>query len=106
MRLAVADGFLDNARRMAEILRDRLDRMAARHPKVIESVRGAGLLLGLKCVVANDQMIARLREAGLLTIPAADNVVRLLPPLIIDEGHVEAASEILDSVCGGWESDR
>ncbi len=104
--VVLADGFLDNARRMAEILRDRLDRMAARHPKVIESVRGAGLLLGLKCVVANDQMIARLREAGLLTIPAADNVVRLLPPLIIDEAHVEAASEILDRVCGGWESDR
>jgi acetylornithine/N-succinyldiaminopimelate aminotransferase len=104
--IVLADGFLDNARRVAGILRDRLDRLAARHPKVIESVRGAGLLLGLKCVVANDQMIARLREAGLLTIPAADNVVRLLPPLIIDEGHVETALEILDRVCGGWEPER
>ncbi len=96
----LADGFLDNARRMAEILRGRLDRLAARHPKVVESVRGAGLMLGLKCVVANDQLIARLREAGLLTIPAAENVVRLLPPLIIDESHVEEAVEILDRVCG------
>ena len=104
--VVLADGFLDNARRMAEILRDRLDRMAARHPKVIESVRGAGLLLGLKCVVANDQLIARLREAGLLTIPAADNVVRLLPPLIIDQGHVETALQILDGVCGGWDPER
>ena len=102
----LADGFLEGVRRVAEILKDRLDRLATRYPKIIESVRGAGLLLGLKCVVPNDRLIARLREAGLLTIPAADNVVRLLPPLIIDEGHVEAASEILDSVCAGWEPDR
>ena len=102
----LADGFLEGVQRVAGILRDHLDRLAARHPKVIESVRGTGLLLGLKCVVANDQVIARLREAGLLTIPAADNVVRLLPPLIIDEGHVETALEILDRVCGGWEPER
>lgn len=102
----LADGFLDRVQRVAEVLRRRLDRLAARHPKVIEAVRGAGLLLGLKCIVPNDRLIARLREAGLLTIPAAENVVRLLPPLIIDESHVDSAMEILDRVCGGWEVDR
>ncbi len=47
-----------------------------------------------------------MRETGLLTIPAADNLVRLMPPLIIDEGHVETALEILDRVCGGWDPER
>jgi acetylornithine/N-succinyldiaminopimelate aminotransferase len=51
---------------------------------VIAEVRGIGLMLGLKCAVTNTDLVAKLREEGLLTVPAADNVVRLLPPLIIE----------------------
>ncbi len=48
------------------------------------------------------EVVERLREAGLLTVAAAENVVRILPPLIIDESHVEEAVAILDQVCEGW----
>jgi acetylornithine/N-succinyldiaminopimelate aminotransferase len=98
----LADGFLDRVQRMAALLRSRLEGMVTRHGQVLEEVRGAGLLLGLKCVVPNTELIEKLRQAGLLTVGAGDNVVRLLPPLIIDEEHIEAAVDIVDRVCGGW----
>ncbi len=69
-----------------------------RHPETFEEVRGAGLLLGLKCRQPNTEMIARLRDAGLLTVGAGDNVVRLLPPLIVAEAEVDEGLAILDKV--------
>ena len=59
-------------------------------------------MLGLVCVVPAAEMVARLREAGLLTVGAADNVIRIIPPLTIDETHVDEALEILEQVCEGW----
>src|SRR5262249_41061573 len=64
--------------------------------------RGAGLMLGLKCAVPNTEMVNRLRDAGLLTVTAGDNTVRVLPPLIIEESHVEEALAILDKVAAAW----
>jgi acetylornithine/N-succinyldiaminopimelate aminotransferase len=98
----LADGFLANVERMGRVLRQRVEALVKRHPRVLVDVRGAGLMLGLKCVVPNTEMMNKLREAGLLTVGAGDNVVRLLPPLIIDESHVEEALAILDKVCGAW----
>ena len=69
---------------------------------MVSEVRGAGLLIGLKCAVPNTELAARLRENGMLTVPAGDNVVRLLPPLIIDESHVEQALDILGRSCAAW----
>ncbi len=68
----------------------------ARHPRSIAEVRGVGLMLGLKCRVPNADVVAELRANGLLTAGAGDNVVRLLPPLIIDESHIDAAMAILE----------
>ncbi|MFQ5953738.1 MAG: aspartate aminotransferase family protein [Kiloniellales bacterium] len=102
----LADGFLVQVREVAKLLRHRLDGLATRHPHVIALVRGTGLLLGLKCVVPNDQLIARLQDQGLLAIAAADNVVRLLPSLVINESHVDEALDVLDRVCGAWGTDR
>ena len=67
---------------------------------VVESVRGVGLMCGIKCVGANVDLADRLIESGLLVILAADNVVRLLPPLIIDESHLDEAFEIIERCCG------
>ena len=92
-------GFLDHVDHMAGRLRDGLDRIAAHYPSVIAAVRGRGLMIGLVCAVPNSDVIADLREAGLITMPASDNVARLLPPLIIHEPHVEEALSILDRVC-------
>ena len=76
--------------------------LAGRYPSVLTGLRGRGLMLGLECVVPAGEMVARLREAGLLTVGAAENVVRIVPPLIIDETHVDEALAILEQVCEGW----
>lgn len=94
------DGFLEGVQRVAEHLRDRLGGLAAAHPGVIEEVRGLGLLVGLKIAapLVNTDVVAKAVTHGLLTAPAGDNVVRLLPPLIIGEAEADAAVDILDRV--------
>jgi len=87
--------FLPQVRRMGEILRAGLDRVAAGFPTVIEQVRGTGLMLGLKCLIPNTELQARLQANGLLTVGAGDNVVRLVPPLIIGEAEIDEALAIL-----------
>jgi len=86
--------------RISRVLWDRLNDLAARHPKVVAEVRGAGLLLGLRIQpeIVNANVVDRLRDAGLLTVGAGDNVVRLLPPLIITEAEIDEAIAILDKV--------
>ena len=71
---------------------------------MFERVRGAGLMLGLVCVPGNADVGLRLREEGMLTAPAAENVVRLLPPLIIGDEEVDQAIEILERVAVHFES--
>jgi acetylornithine/N-succinyldiaminopimelate aminotransferase len=100
--IILADGFLANVERMGRLLRTRLEQLVRRHSAIFADVRGAGLMLGLKCLVSNTEMVNRLREAGLLTVGAGDNVVRILPPLIIDEAHVDEALAIIDKVCAEW----
>ncbi len=94
----LADNFLPKADRIARILWRHLVELVAKYPSVFAEVRGAGMLLGLRCVVSNTDVIARLQEQGLLTVGAGENVIRLLPPLIIDERHVDEAVAILDRV--------
>lgn len=98
----LAEGFLRDVRQKAERLKERLQRVQARHPDVIAEVRGQGLLLGLRCAVPAGDLAARLRDHGLLTVLAGENVVRLLPPLIIEDTQIDEAIAILEEVCGGW----
>ena len=98
--VVLADGFLSRVEAIADLLRERLEGLAARHPGVLEEVRGAGLLLGVRCRVPNTDVLAAIRAKGLLAATAGDNVLRLAPPLIIDESHVEEAVGILDRACG------
>ena len=92
----LADGFLDGVERMGGVLRRRLEAIAAQFPGLVVEVRGLGLMLGLKVRAENRDVVARVRDNGLLTVAANDSVVRLLPPLIIDESHVEEAAAILE----------
>ena len=94
--------FFPRVQRMAELLRRRLDAIAAAHPKIFLEARGKGLLVGLRCVVNNGEVVERLRREGLLTVAAGENVVRLLPPLIIEESHVEEACGIVERVAKAW----
>ncbi len=95
----LARGFLEHVERMANYLGQQLAGIADRYPSVIDEVRGAGLMIGLKCRVPNTELATALRERGLLTVGAGDNNVRLLPPLIIDESHIREATAILDAAC-------
>jgi acetylornithine/N-succinyldiaminopimelate aminotransferase len=100
--ILLADGFLANVERMGRLLRAQLEALVKRYPNLFVDLRGAGLMLGIKCVVPNTEMVNKLREAGLLTVGAGDNAVRLLPPLIVEERHVEEALAIFDKVCAAW----
>ncbi len=99
----LADGFLEGVQAVARRLRGRLEDFARRHPELIEEVRGEGLMIGLKCRVPNTDVIARLRANRMLTAGAGDNVVRLLPPLIIDDSHIEEALGILEQTASAWQ---
>jgi acetylornithine/N-succinyldiaminopimelate aminotransferase len=100
--IMLAGGFFATVERMGGILRRRLDALVKRYPRVLADVRGMGLILGLKCVVPNTDMVNRLRAEGLLTVGAGDNVVRVLPPLIVEERHVDEALAILEKVVAAW----
>ena len=89
-------GFLDNVNRVAGHLRQGLEGLVASHPDVFESVRGEGLMIGLKCKAANMDVINAGYGAHLLTVPAGDNVVRLLPPLNITTDEIDEALARLD----------
>ena len=96
--------FLPHVRATSAALMTGLDGMPKQWPDVIEAVRGVGLMIGLKCKAPAGDVVTACREAGLLTVPAADNVVRLLPPLIIDETHVAEAIDMIDRACAALTS--
>jgi acetylornithine/N-succinyldiaminopimelate aminotransferase len=97
--VVLEDGFLDGVAATGRLLAERLAATSARWPKVVESVRGVGLMLGMRCVPANATVVEKLRRNGLLTVPAAENVVRLLPPLNITDAHVDEAMAAIETVC-------
>jgi acetylornithine/N-succinyldiaminopimelate aminotransferase len=90
---------LRHVENMGLLLKQRLAELKDRHPAIIAEIRGKGLLLGLRTVITNTDLVAELREEKLLTIGAGDNVVRLLPPLIIDENDVAEAVARIDRAC-------
>ncbi len=75
-----------------------LDRLVAAHRELFTARRGQGLMLGLQCTIAPAVMTQRLRESGLLVAPAQDQVIRLLPPLIVSNDEIDEALAILDAV--------
>ena len=100
----LADGFFDHVVEMGNLMNTELAGVAERHPSVIESVRGAGLMWGMKCAMPNADLAAKAFEYGLLTVLAGDNVMRFLPPLIIEPAHIEEAVGILETCCGELEA--
>jgi acetylornithine/N-succinyldiaminopimelate aminotransferase len=103
--ILLGDGFLDHVDHVGGYLRSKLDELATRHPAVFKDVHGMGLMQGLVCVPDCGAVSSKLLEAGLLTVIAGDNMVRFLPPLIIEETHVDEAVAILDRVAADWRED-
>ncbi len=97
--VVLADGFLDGVLAASTRLRQKLAELKDRHPAIIAEVRGEGLLIGLRTVVPNTDLIAAMREEHMLAPSAAENVVRLLPPLTIGEAEIDAAFDKLDAAC-------
>jgi len=97
-------GFLEHVQRVGNYAKQQLASLVSEHPSVFEDVRGQGLMLGLKMAVPNTEFIDRLRAHGMLAIGAGDNVVRLLPPLIIEEAQVREAMEKLTAAAREFES--
>ncbi|MBU1834789.1 MAG: aspartate aminotransferase family protein, partial [Alphaproteobacteria bacterium] len=93
----IADpAFLAEVNRKAALLRQKLEGLTAAHPDVFTGVRGSGLMLGLMCKATNTDIVKAGYDAGILTVPAADNVIRLLPPLNLTDDDIAAAADLLD----------
>jgi acetylornithine/N-succinyldiaminopimelate aminotransferase len=94
--VVLAPGFLDKVRQTGLLIKQRLAELKDRHPDVIAEIRGEGLLIGLRALVPAGDLVAALRDEGLLTVAAGENVVRLLPPLTIGEAEVGEAVACID----------
>jgi acetylornithine/N-succinyldiaminopimelate aminotransferase len=103
--VVLAPGFLDHVRQVGLALKQRLAELKDRHPAVIAEIRGEGLMMGLRSQVANTDLIAAARDQRLILIAAGDNVVRLLPPLIVTEAEVAEAVRRLDGACAAIEAE-
>lgn len=96
--IILADGFLSHIDVVARRLWLRLEVLRKKFPSVFESVSGAGLMVGLKCIPKNSTVVEKCTKAGLLLVCAGSNVVRMVPPLIIEDEHVDEAIKILETV--------
>nr|WP_309502073.1 aspartate aminotransferase family protein [uncultured Roseovarius sp.] len=97
MQIVAEPAFLEGVRARAGLFRQKLEGLVAAHPDVFEAVRGSGLMLGLKCKVPNMDVVNAAYTQLLCTVPAADNVVRLLPPLNITEEEIAEAFNRLNA---------
>lgn len=88
--------FLEEVRRKSGLLRQKLEGLVAAHPEVFEEARGTGLMMGLKCKASNIDVVNAGYANEILTVPAADNVVRFLPPLTLTDEEIGEAIARLD----------
>ena len=95
----LAPGFIQHVRDMGLLFKQRLAEIKDRHSAVVAEVRGEGLLIGLRMVPPSSEMVDELRNEKMITVAAGDNVVRLLPPLIISEAEVAEAIARIDRAC-------
>jgi acetylornithine/N-succinyldiaminopimelate aminotransferase len=95
----LAPGFFDHVKRIGILLKQRLAEIKDRYPSVISEVRGEGLLVGLRAAVPAAELVSATRAEKMLTVGAGDNVVRLLPPLIISEQEMAEGVARLERAC-------
>jgi acetylornithine/N-succinyldiaminopimelate aminotransferase len=95
--------FLEHVRQVGLYMKQRLAGLVDSHPGVVAEVRGEGLLVGLRCVVPVGDVVTAMRDAGILGAPAGENVVRLLPPLIVTNAEVDEAVARLETALSAVE---
>jgi acetylornithine/N-succinyldiaminopimelate aminotransferase len=104
MQIVAEDAFLAEVNRKASLFRQKLEGLMASHPSVFECVRGQGLMLGLKCKVSPADLVKAGYAQHILTVPAADNTLRLLPPLNISDDEIAEAVSRLDKAAGSLDA--
>jgi acetylornithine/N-succinyldiaminopimelate aminotransferase len=97
------DEFLAEVRMKGERLRSALEQMIPNHDRLFDSVRGVGLMLGIKMKTDSRAFVNYLRTKGLLTVSAGDNVMRVLPPLVIEEEHIREFVDTLSAAAADYE---
>lgn len=103
--LVLAEGFLQQVGLLSLIARQRLAEIKDMYPNVIDAVRGEGLMLGIKTHVANSEVVSALLRQNMLAVGAGDNVVRLLPPLNIDEATLSEGLNRIERACADIDAD-
>jgi acetylornithine/N-succinyldiaminopimelate aminotransferase len=101
--MVLEPGFLESVQTTGNFLRQQLAGLIAEHPTVFEELRGQGLMLGLKLKVPNTEFVAVARKHGLLIVGAGENVVRLLPPLILTEEEAREGVALLSKAAEDFE---
>lgn len=96
--IMLEDGFFEHVQGVTKTLMTGLRGLQQKYPALITDVRGLGLMIGVECTVKTRPLIAKALELGLVLAPSGENIIRLLPPLIIDEGHITEALEKLDQL--------
>ncbi|HET7333634.1 MAG TPA: aspartate aminotransferase family protein [Rhizomicrobium sp.] len=104
--VVLAPGFIDSVAKTANYARQQLSGLIEEFPHVFGELRGQGLMIGLKMNVPNGEFINRLRADGMLAVPAGDNVVRLLPPLIVGEDEVREAVQHIANAAHTFDSEK
>lgn len=97
--IVLGKGFLDEVKRKAGLMRQRLAGVIAAFPDILSEQRGEGLMIGLKCVPLNGDVVAACRNQGLLAVPAGDNVMRFLPPLTLSDAEINEGVAMLEQAC-------
>ena len=91
--------FLDNVKRKGEYFDQGLNKIKEKYPKIIGEIRGVGLIKGLKMLVDNVEFMKKLMNHKMLTVKAEENVIRLFPPLIVNNNELDEAINKIEKVC-------
>lgn len=102
--IMLEDGFLETVRERARTLNQKLSGLVASHPEVFDSVRGEGLMLGIKCKAPAGDVVNAAYKHNLLVLTAGDNVLRIVPPLVISEEDIQLGIDRLDAAASDVQS--
>merc|ERR1711991_260427 len=94
--------FLNNVKSLSKYFLVKLNKIQKKYPNVIKQIRGKGFLIGIQLYKDQTKFIKKLMDNKLLTIRAAENVVRILPPLNVKKSEIDQALKIIDKVCASF----
>ena len=91
--------FLKNVQKISKYFLNELNKIKNEYPEIIKEVRGLGLLIGIQLIKIKQSFIKKLEKNKLLTIRAAENVIRILPPLNVKKSEIDLSIKIIKKVC-------